>query len=167
MDLNTAPVYAQGYLVKGEPASLAIALHPSLGVQEWELAVTLEIGTQSYLAQVTGPNAVWNLSATDVEDILLVGNTSHRVRFNILNGDVSIVAGRMSVLEKGTGLETPGLSGVTVVAGPPGAPGVDGVDGTDGIDGTDGVDGIDGTNGTDGTVLTPDPTYAMLYRMGV
>ena len=151
MDLNTAPVYAQGYLVKDEPAVMTITLHPSLGVQEWELDVTLQIGTLEFPAVITGPNAVWMLSEQDVTDIL-VGNTSHRVRFNILNGDVSVVAGRMSVLEKGTGVETPGLSGVTVIAGPPGPAG---------------TDGVDGTNGVNGTVLTPDPTYAMLYRMGV
>ena len=151
MDLNAPPVYAQGYLVKGEPAVLAIALHPSLGVQAWELDVTLQIGTLEFPAVVTGPNAVWMLSAQDVTDILL-GNTSHRVRFNILNGDMSVVAGRMNVLEQGTGIETPGLSGVTVIAGPPGPAG---------------TDGTDGTNGTNGTVLTPDPDYAMLYRMGV
>lgn len=122
MDLNSPPVFAQGYLVKDEPAMLAVTLHPSLGVQAWEENPVLAIAGLEFESEVSGSDAVWSLTDLDVADILL-SNTSHRVRFAVLYAGMSIVAGQMKVLSRGTGLENPGLQGVRVVVGPPGPSG--------------------------------------------
>ena len=140
MDLNSHPVYAQGYLVKDEPAVLAVTLHPSLGVQAWEESPVLAIAGLEFDSEVSGSDAVWSLTDLDVADILL-NNTSHRVRFAVLYAGRSIAAGQMKVLSQGTGLDLPGLQGVRVVVGPSGPSG--------------GVGALD-----------PDPDHPGLYMIG-
>lgn len=141
MDLNSPPVFAQGYLVKDEPAVLAVSLHPSLGIQAWEENPVLAIAGLEFEAQVSGSDAVWSLTDLDVTDILL-NNTSHRVRFAVLYAGMSIVAGQMKVLSQGTGLENPGLQSVRVVVGPK------------------------GSAGATGSPLAPDPDHPGLYMIG-
>ena len=140
MDLNSPPVYAQGYLVKDEPAELAVSLHPSLGVQAWEENPVLAIAGLEFDSEVSGSDAVWSLTDLDVSSILL-NNTSHRVRFAVLYAGRSIAAGQMKVLSQGTGLDLPGLQGVRVVVGPSGPSG--------------GVGALD-----------PDPDHPGLYMIG-
>lgn len=140
MDLNSPPVYAQGYLVKDEPAELAVSLHPSLGVQAWEENPVLAIAGLEFDSEVSSSDAVWSLTDLDVENILL-NNTSHRVRFAVLYAGRSIVAGQMKVLSRGTGLDVPGLQGVRVVVGPSGPSG-------------------------GGGSLDPDPDHPGLYMIG-
>ena len=144
MDLNSPPVYAQGYLVKDEPAVLAVTLHPSLGIQAWEENPVLAIAGLEFEAQVSGSEAVWSLTDLDVGDVLL-SNTSHRVRFAVLYAGMSIVAGQMKVLSQGTGLENPGLQSVRVVVGPKGST---------------------GATGATGSPLTLDPDHPGLYMIG-